>query len=124
MDEKKNPKLLTGTESNGLPDIPMAERDAGEAKAKRSLLFGSILIPLIGVGISWAIYSSHSKYYDSRFATIKLWDMQWAYLAAFFFTRLVSFLNAYPMLYKSRIMRGSDGNLRANMFIYQVSGAG
>ena len=31
----------------------------------------------------------------------------------------MTLLNLYPMGYKGRIMRGSSGNLRANMFIYK-----
>ena len=56
-----------------------------------------------------------SKFYDTKLALVKSWDLQWAYLSAFFFCRMVSFLNTYPTIFKSRVMRGSDGNLRANM---------
>jgi hypothetical protein len=50
--------------------------------------------------------------------------LQWAYLSAFVFGYLVVWLNLYPMQYKSLVLRGKSGNLRANMFIYKMAAEG
>jgi hypothetical protein len=101
------------------------ERDAGEAKGYKGLAIGTVITVAIGFGIAYGIYAGDSKFYDTKLALIKSWDLQWAYLSAFLFFRVVSFLNTYQTSCKSRVMRGSDGNLRANMYIYkQINGSG
>ena len=39
-------------------------------------------------------------------------------------SRTCAFVNLYPMIYKSRVMRGKSGNLRANMYVYKTVGDG
>lgn len=99
-----------------LPDMPAEERDKGEAKGYKALVIMTIVNVGIGLGIAWAIYAGDSAYYDKKIeANVKAYDLQWGFLACFLFTRLVAFLNTYPGIWKNRVMRGSDGNLRANM---------
>lgn len=47
-------------------------------------------------------------------------DLHWAFLAAYVFTRLVGFVNMYPVIYKQQCMRAKSGNLRANPFVYKL----
>ena len=42
-------------------------------------------------------------------------------LALVIFQYTVMHMNGYPGVYKSKIMRGNDGNLRSNMFIYKLA---
>ena len=50
-------------------------------------------------------------------------DGQWQYLGAFFFGLLTTFMNMYPTLYKSKVFRQNDKNIRANMFVYKLAAA-
>ena len=42
-------------------------------------------------------------------------------LALVIFQYTVMHMNGYPGIFKSKIMRGNDGNLRSNMFIYKLA---
>ena len=53
--------------------------------------------------------------------SIKTNDLHFLYLGAFMYGILVIFLNMYPMNFKSRVMKSGSGNMRANMFIYQLA---
>jgi hypothetical protein len=105
-----------------LPAMDEKERDAGEAKGKTTIPVMLTLFPLIGLGIAWAIYAGEPAKYDAKLCQVKAYDFQWAYLGAFFFARTVAFLNMFPTIFKSRVMRGDSGNLRANMYIYTQGG--
>ena len=42
-------------------------------------------------------------------------------LALVIFQYTVMHMNGYPGIFKGKIMRGNDGNLRSNMFIYKLA---
>lgn len=112
--------------NTGMPDISSEEKEAANSpKSKiRGFLFPIIFIG-IGTGIAALIHKfGDNQKYDSRIAIVNTFDMQWVYFAAFIFAYLVIVLNFYPMGYKSLIMRGKSGNLRANMFIYKMAAEG
>ena len=89
------------------------ERDKGEKKSRIFLSVMMIAQLLIGFGIAVAVYKLGStEKYDRKIAAVKGEDMQWAYLAAVVFTRLVAWVNLYPMVYKARLMQFDSGNLR------------
>ncbi|CAE8615686.1 unnamed protein product [Polarella glacialis] len=81
---------------------------------------------LIGTAIAMAIYWPGRATYDQRMSSINGiangdLELGYVYLAAGVLSILGWFLNSYPMLYKSAVMPGNAGNLRANMQIYKVN---
>merc|ERR1712154_340552 len=50
-------------------------------------------------------------------------DEGYLFLAAAVFGFVVDWVNQYPMLYKTMVMRFGSGNLRANMMIYKAAGS-
>ena len=107
--------------ATGMP--AMSEDEIERAKGPKKYLF-SVVFPMIflglGTGIAFAVYKKgDTAKYDEKISIVNSFDLQWGYLSAFLFSLLVIFLNNYPMGYKGRIMRGTSGNLRANMFIYK-----
>eukprot|EP00670_Eutreptiella_braarudii_P003015 CAMPEP_0174300760 /NCGR_PEP_ID=MMETSP0809-20121228/58652_1 /TAXON_ID=73025 ORGANISM="Eutreptiella gymnastica-like, Strain CCMP1594" /NCGR_SAMPLE_ID=MMETSP0809 /ASSEMBLY_ACC=CAM_ASM_000658 /LENGTH=223 /DNA_ID=CAMNT_0015406393 /DNA_START=29 /DNA_END=700 /DNA_ORIENTATION=+ len=116
----ENATLLSGGQ-NELPNMDDLERDKGEKKSRIFLSVMMIAQLLIGFGVAVAVYKLGStEKYDRKIAAVKGEDMQWAYLAAVVFTRLVAWVNLYPMVYKARLMQFDSGNLRANMYIYKT----
>ena len=109
----------------GLPQLDEEEKDAGQKKGATMLFMGPIVFYGVGLGIGCGIHYLGSKdLYEKRILQLQEYDLHWAYLSAFIFAMLVSFQNMFPMQYKSRVMRGSSKNLRANMFIYKQIGEG
>ncbi|CAK4638223.1 hypothetical protein LEN26_003365 [Aphanomyces euteiches] len=81
------------------------------------------IVPLlIGTGIAYAIYSKERSTFDKRIQVLAANDMHWGALAVVVLGRTLSFLNTYPMVFKSQIMRFSSGNLRSNPFIFKAIG--
>ncbi|KAK3275399.1 hypothetical protein CYMTET_16470 [Cymbomonas tetramitiformis] len=110
---------------DGLPAMDVAERDSNEAKGRKMFMFIMVAPVALGLGLGSAIYNfGDTSAYDKKISLVVAYDLQFAYLAAFVFCRLVSFLNMYPMIAKSRVMRGKSGNLRANMYLYREYGSG
>ena len=104
----------------GLPDMTPAERDEGAKTGKTMVTVLSVVPALIGLD---AIYSFGSTAkYDAKLAIVTEAEMYWVYLGAFVISRMVGFVNTYPMIFKSRVMRGKSGNLRANMYIFKLIG--
>ena len=60
-----------------------------------------------------------TEVYDSRIETAKLYDLKWAYIAAWVFTLTVVWLNFYPAKFKVRVM--GMGSICANMLIYKLA---
>lgn len=50
-------------------------------------------------------------------------DEGYLFVAAVIFGLVVTWINNYPMLYKTMVMRFGSGNLRANMMIYKTAGS-
>lgn len=109
--------------TRGLPDIDETERKAGMSKGRKVISVMSVLFPAIGFGLGFAVYKfgSTAKYDANMEAAIGK-DLHWACLSAVVFARAVSWVNSYPMIFKSGVMRPKSGNLRANMFVYKQVG--
>lgn len=90
-------------------------------KANPFKLIPFILIPLaIGTGLALVIYryAGGDATYEAKFEDIANNDLHWTYLAVVVFGRTISYLNFYPMAWKS----GMKGNTRANPFFYKTDG--
>ena len=106
----------------GLPLIDAEEAAKGAAGGKKAIIIAPIIITGMGYGITCGIhYWGSTELYEKRLATVHEYELNWAYHSAFMFSVLVLFLNTFPMIFKSKIMRGKSGNLRANMFIYKLA---
>ena len=109
----------------GLPKISEEDVEAAVSKTKMVMPIFTLLFNGIGLGIACAIhFCGSTDVYNLRIASLKAVDMQYLYLSAFFYGLLTSFLNMYPMLFKSRVMRSTDKNFRTNMFIYKHAAPG
>jgi len=87
-------------------------------------VFGVFLIVprLIGYGIAFAIYKyGKTAFYDKNIAKLGE-DTSYLYIAAVLVGFLSTWLNNYPMMYKTMVMRQGSGNLRANMMIFKEAG--
>mmetsp|Transcript_3454 Transcript_3454/g.7180 ORF Transcript_3454/g.7180 Transcript_3454/m.7180 type:complete len:221 (-) Transcript_3454:296-958(-) len=105
---------------SGLPDMDAAAKNKGESVGRKMVAGMSVVSALIGLGIGYAIFTfGDTKAYTKKIALVMQYDMQYAYLAAFIFSRMLSFVNVYPMIWKGRVMTGKSGNLRANMSIFR-----
>ena len=103
----------------GLPDMSKSEGDKAVATFSRIMAVGTFLLPGIGLAMGMGVHRLRANpKIDAKITLLAEHDLQWLYLAAFLFNRVVNWLNNYPMLHKSRVMRGKSGNLRANMYIY------
>ena len=114
-----NDRLL----ANGLPDMSAEERDAGSAKTKRTLAIMMCAVPAIGLGLAAAVDAAIGHNSDQLDA-MGVNNTHYTFLTAWVFSLGVVFLNMYPMVWKSRVMRGKSGNLRANMYIFKQAGDG
>ena len=112
-------------QDTGLPKISEEDVEAASSKTKVFMSIFTIVFYGIGFGIACAIhFCGSTDVYNLRITSLKTVDMQYVYLSAFLYGLLTTFLNMYPMLFKSRIMRGTDKNFRANMFIYKLAAPG
>ena len=83
-----------------------------------------LLGPIVssGVGGLVAVYihrSGNTALFDRNIATLAENEQGYVFLAAVVFNLTVNWVNNYPMLYKTMVMRFTSGNLRANMQIYK-----
>merc|ERR1712216_358433 len=118
--------IMSGDElgKNGLPDMDAATKSKGEALGRKMVAGLSVITACIGLGIAYAIYTfGDTVAYSKKIALVLQFEMQYAYLAAFIFSRVVAFINVYPMIWKGRVMTGKSGNLRANMYIFKEYGS-
>ncbi|OQR94601.1 hypothetical protein ACHHYP_01095 [Achlya hypogyna] len=106
-------------DDNGLPVMSDAEK---VPKFGGVLLF--TFVPLaIGLVVAFLIYSfGATATYNKRIVAVVGDDLHWACAAVVVLGRVVSFVNLYPTVHKSQIMKRDSGNLRANMFIYKAIG--
>ncbi|KDO19852.1 hypothetical protein SPRG_14882, partial [Saprolegnia parasitica CBS 223.65] len=104
---------------NGLPIM-----SADEAKPKYVGVVAFTFAPLlVGLGIAYAIYTlGATGAYDKRIKALLATDLHWACAAVVVLGRTIAFVNMYPMVHKSQIMKGNSGNLRSNPFIYKALG--
>merc|ERR1719272_631438 len=109
----------------GLPLIPQDEGDAAASKTRMFIPVGMTIFSGIGFGIASAIHVYGSNdVYNKRIDLLRGFDMQYAFLSAFLYGILTNFLNMYCMIFKAKIMRGTDKNFRSNMFIYRLAAEG
>jgi hypothetical protein len=101
--------------ADGLPAMSSSEKEAGWALSCKMLAGFPIIGTAIGCGAAALILANAdaSKIHAAN---------PWPFASGFVFTRLVSWLNSYPLLYKSQVMRTTSGNLRANMIVYEQIG--
>ena len=86
-------------------------------------LLGPIITSALGSAIAWRIYTrGNTALYDKNITKLVEGELGYQHLAASIFNIPVAWVNSYPMLYKSMIMRFTSGNLRANMQIYKQYG--
>mmetsp|Transcript_57688 Transcript_57688/g.101012 ORF Transcript_57688/g.101012 Transcript_57688/m.101012 type:complete len:241 (+) Transcript_57688:62-784(+) len=113
--EKKTPK--TGSVEDGLPGI-----DSLGAVKFFIPTVGALIVPrLIAGAAAVYLYKKDKEKYDKKIAGLEEED-GYLFAAAAVIGLCTSWLNNYPMLYKSMVMRFGSGNLRANMMIYKEAG--
>ncbi len=84
---------------------------------------GPLITSAIGSAIAWRIYTrGNTELYDKNMAKLTEGELGYTLAAAAVFNLAVAWVNGYPMLYKTKIMRFTSGNLRANMQIYKQYG--
>lgn len=120
--DKTPEEPLTKTNELGLPEITEAEQQAAASKSAKTISVMIVVATTIGFAIAAGIHAGDKDTYNARMASIKDADGHWGYLSAFLFGLMVTFLNMYPMIYKSQVMLPKSGNLRANMLIYKMTG--
>merc|ERR1712046_290290 len=109
----------TGSVEDGMPEVDAA----GFAKFMPAFIVTLLLSTAIGFAGAYAIYTNgKTRLYDKNMAKMEE-DEGYLYAAAVVFGLLVSWVNNYPMLYKTMLMRFGSGNLRANMMIYKQAGS-
>jgi hypothetical protein len=107
-------------ETKGLPDMASEERDANEKKSRVVILVSMLLVSGIGIAIAFGIRGATDHAPKQAVVDVlRTYDLGYLYLSGFFFAKLIGFVNLYPTIYKSRVMRGKSGNLRANMMLYK-----
>jgi len=95
----------------------------GAVKFFPAFVLSPIVMSAIGGAIAWWFYANGNKeLFDRNIARLAETEQGYTYLAAALFNLAVSWVNSYPMFYKSMVMRFLSGNLRANMAIYKQTG--
>jgi len=88
------------------------------------LLFKMFVVStFMGLVLAELIFrSGDTAAYQSKISILCDYDLQYLYLSAWLFCRLVWFLNFFPTTVQQRIIRkDGSGELRSNMLIYQVA---
>ena len=77
--------------ATGMPDMtPELKEKAASAKGRAFAIIGPAIFELFGLGFAALIYNfGDTVKYDSKIAMVNELDLQWVYLAAFFFAVLV-----------------------------------
>eukprot|EP00976_Prorocentrum_cordatum_P036007 732334-Prorocentrum_minimum.AAC.1 len=105
---------------SGLPQMDAAMRNKGESLNRKMVMVLAVVPVLIGFGIAFAIFTyGDTAAYSKKISLVVQFEMQYAYLAAFIFSRMVSWVNNYAMIWKGRVMTGKSGNMRANMLVFR-----
>jgi hypothetical protein len=108
-------------QETGMPVFTPEESAKAVKNGMGSTLIGPIILAFMNFGLACLIFFFGS--YDKYVAKVSMQiegDYHWLFLGAYMFSRLVTFLNWYPVTYKEAIMKG--GNFRNNSFIYRVVG--
>ena len=103
----------------GIPDVDLL----GFVKFLPVFLLSPLVTSAITFVVAIKIYQTgDTALYDKNIDRLAESQQGWTYLSAVVFNLTVAWVNNYPMLYKSMIMRFTSGNLRANMQIYKQYG--
>jgi len=105
-------------DDKGMPPIDML----GVMKFLPVFFAGPLISTGVGAVIAWKIHLNRAEFYDKAISKLAESEQGYTLLAAVLFNLAVSWVNGYPMLYKTMIMRFTSGNLRANMQVYKQYG--
>ena len=109
---------------HGLPEMTDEDRDAGEARSRKMVMFAPFALTLLGLCIAVPLHVFTAPTSLAKMLNLcKNYDLEYIALATVIIVKVVVWQNIYPMIYKARIMKGNSGNLRANMSIYRVVGS-
>ncbi|CAK4683981.1 unnamed protein product [Aphanomyces euteiches] len=110
----------TKVSDSGLP----AMTDAEKKKNTLPIVVAFTMVPLaIGTVIAYGVYMWGARAtFEKRIQAFVANDLHWAGLAVVVLGRTITFVNGYPTVFKSQIMRADSGNLRSNPFIYKMIG--
>eukprot|EP00457_Paulinella_chromatophora_P014608 gb/GEZN01015059.1/.p1 GENE.gb/GEZN01015059.1/~~gb/GEZN01015059.1/.p1 ORF type:complete len:232 (-),score=25.56 gb/GEZN01015059.1/:187-882(-) len=123
MGSKEDSHLLSAVASDGLSAMTASERNEGEHKARRMVFIMWIVQPLFGLCVACAINKfGNTALYAEKTHQVIANGMVYFLLSTVVISRLVAWLNLYPMIYKSRVMKSAARNIRANMIIYEMIG--
>ena len=103
------------THDNGLPVMPAGENGG---LATKFVVIATIVTFCIGGAIGYGIVSYGN--YDTKIKEIVAQDLHYVFAALVVLSQTVSFVNMYPVIAKSKIMKQNSGNLRANMAVFKV----
>jgi hypothetical protein len=79
--------------------------------------FATLTLAAINFGLACLIFFFGDRVnYIMRINGLVANDQHWLFLGAYIFSRLVTWLNAFPVAYKEAVMKG--GNFRNNAYIY------
>lgn len=102
--------------------IPDVDR-LGAIKFLPAFVLGPLVWSMICAPAAHFIYKNgNTELFEKNIARMVDNEQGYTLLAAVLFNLVVVWVNSYPMLYKSMVMRFSSGNLRANMQIYKAAG--
>lgn len=104
----------------GLPEMTESEANQGEAKARKMVFRAPFATTLIAAAFGAGLHFAHKPSADC-IEMMAMHNLQYLLLAGVLLGKLLMWANFYPMIFKSRIMKGNSGNLRANMSIYRVA---
>lgn len=101
--------------ADGLPALSSSEKEASWSMTCKMMVGFPLVGSIIGCGAASLILANADA---SKIAGAN----PWAFASGFVFTRLVSWLNSFPLLYKSQVMRTTSANLRVNQLVYEQIG--
>ena len=80
-------------------------------------------MPFAAYGVATLIFlfGDKDKYQQKLWNGVAL-DMHYLYVAVYLFSRLVVWLNSYPVSQKNKVVKINSGELRGNQFFYKVMG--
>eukprot|EP00928_Gymnodinium_smaydae_P031289 TRINITY_DN23003_c0_g2_i1.p1 TRINITY_DN23003_c0_g2~~TRINITY_DN23003_c0_g2_i1.p1 ORF type:complete len:234 (+),score=47.74 TRINITY_DN23003_c0_g2_i1:69-770(+) len=112
-------KAKVGSVQDGVPEID----SLGFIKFLPAFVITCALPRVVGLfAARWIYKNGKTALYDKNIAGLAE-DEGYVYAAAAIFGLMITWINNYPMLYKSMVMRFGSGNLRANMMIYKEAGS-
>jgi uncharacterized membrane protein YecN with MAPEG domain len=120
-------ELLAATDAENPKDPRLLQTHTSYDPEKR----GSVVTPLmfslipgaIGYGLAVAIYHVDQAKHDEHLTILAQNNLHFLYFAGVLLALLTKFLNFFPAGLKDAAMRGqARGNIRANMYLYKVSG--